>query len=84
MLAKEYSVVSPDGLIRINVDAGRSLTWSVERDGEKLIAPSSIALDIEGAKVRPGVDVKVKKVSRKSVDKMLHPWILYTSPSPRD
>lgn len=75
MLAKEYSVVSPDGLIRINVDAGRSLTWSVERDGEKLIAPSNIALDIEGVKVRPGVDVKVKKVSRKSVDKMLHPVV---------
>ncbi len=75
MSAKEYSVVSPDGQIRITVDAGKTLTWSVEHRGEQVVEPSEMALDIEGMKVRPGVNPKVKKVSRKSVDNVLHPVV---------
>lgn len=71
-LAGSYTVVSPDKLVTINVETGKTLTWSVMRDGETLVEPSAIGLDIEGAKVQPGVNPKVKKVSRRSVDEVLH------------
>ncbi len=69
--AGSYTVVSPDKLITVNVETGKTLTWSVSRNGETLVAPSAIGLDIEGAKVQPGVNPKVKKASRRSVDQML-------------
>lgn len=69
--AGSYTVVSPDKLITVKVETGKTLTWSVERAGETVIAPSLIGLDIEGAKVQPGVNPKVKKASRRTVDRKL-------------
>ena len=73
--AGSYTVVSPDKLVTIKVETGKTLTWSVLRDGETVIKPSAIGLDIEGAKVQPGVNPKVKKVTRRSVDEVLHPVV---------
>lgn len=75
LLAGSYTVVSPDGQIKVNVDAGKALTWCVERDGEVLVEPSPIALDIEGSKVQPGIDTRVKKAVRRSADNVLHPVV---------
>lgn len=69
--AGSYTVVSPDKLITVNVETGKTLTWSVSRNGETVLAPSAIGLDIEGAKVQPGVSPKVKKASRRTVDQIL-------------
>ncbi|MDE7457828.1 MAG: glycoside hydrolase family 97 protein [Muribaculaceae bacterium] len=73
--AGSYTVVSPDKLVTIKVETGKTLTWSVMRDGETLVEPSAIGLDIDGAKVQPGVNPKVKKVTRRSVDEVLHPVV---------
>ena len=73
--AGSYTVVSPDKLVTIKVETGKTLTWSVMRDGETLVKPSAIGLDIEGAKVQPGVNPKVKKVTRRSVNDVLHPVV---------
>lgn len=70
--AGSYTVVSPDKLITVKVETGKTLTWSASRAGETLIAPSVIGLDIEGAKVQPGVNPKVKNVSRRAVNEVLH------------
>ncbi len=70
--AGSYTVVSPDKLITIKVETGKTLTWSVMRGDETLVEPSSIALDVEGAKVQPGVNPKVKKASKRTVDQTLH------------
>lgn len=70
--AGSYTVVSPDKLITVKVETGKNLTWSVSRAGETLVTPSAIGLDIEGAKVQPGVNPKVKNVSRRAVDEVLH------------
>ena len=48
--AGNYSVTSPDKQITINVETGKTLTWSVVRNGQTVIAPSAIGLDIEGVK----------------------------------
>ena len=71
LFAKEYEVASPDGQIKVTVDAGKWLTWSVERGDEVLVAPSRLGLDIEGTKAQPGFDTRVKNVSRRSVDEVV-------------
>ncbi|MBP3536010.1 MAG: glycoside hydrolase family 97 protein [Muribaculaceae bacterium] len=67
-LAGSYTVVSPDKLVRINVNTGKELTWSVERAGETIVCPSPLSLDIEGATVQPGKSPRVVKAQRRSVD----------------
>lgn len=73
--AGSYTVVSPDKLITVKVETGKTLIWSVSRQGETLVAPSAIGLDIEGAKVQPGINPKVKKTTRRSVDASLTPVV---------
>lgn len=41
---KEYTLVSPDGKLCVNVSADRELKWSVNLDDQMLIAPSSISM----------------------------------------
>lgn len=71
LFAKEYEVASPDGQIKVTVDAGKWLTWSVERGDEVLVAPSRLGLDIEGTKAQTGFDTRVKNISRRSVDEVV-------------
>ena len=73
--AGNYSVTSPDKQITINVETGKTLTWSVVRNGQTVIAPSAIGLDIEGVKVQPGINPKVKKASRRTADDVLKPVV---------
>lgn len=71
LFAGSYTVVSPDGQIKITVDASKQLTWSVSRGGEQLFAPSAIALDVNGLKTNLGINPRVSKATKKSVDEML-------------
>lgn len=68
--AAEYQLASPDGHIKAKIDAGEKLTWSVDRDGVTAFDPSAIALELSDGTV-VGAPAKVKKVSRKSVDRMV-------------
>lgn len=65
--AKEYTLSSPDGHLRLTVDAGKRLTWSLMHDSTKVIAPSPISLSISDGKVL-GASPRVKKVSTRKVD----------------
>lgn len=71
LYSRDYSIASPDGQIKVTVDAGKWLTWSVERGDEVLVAPSRLGLDIEGTKAQPGFDTRVKNISRRSVDEVV-------------
>lgn len=75
VFAGNYSVTSPDKQITINVETGKTLTWSVVRNGQTVIAPSAIGLDIEGLKVQPGINPKVKKATRRTADDVLKPVV---------
>lgn len=65
--AKEYTLSSPDGHIRLTVDAGKRLAWSLMHDSTKVIAPSPISLSLSDGKVL-GASPRVKKVSTRKVD----------------
>ncbi|MDE6403254.1 MAG: glycoside hydrolase family 97 N-terminal domain-containing protein, partial [Muribaculaceae bacterium] len=66
--AREYTLSSPDEQVKVTVDAGKELTWSVEFGGKEVVAPSRLGLDIDGLKNQPGAAPKVKSVTRRHVD----------------
>src|SRR5208283_3913364 len=47
----DFEVKSPDGTISVKVDASVKLEWSVEANGEQIIAPSAISLSLEDGTV---------------------------------
>lgn len=65
--AREYTVSSPDGRIVITVATDPALTWSVARDGERLIDASRIALKLTG-EAPFGERCAVRRVARRAVD----------------
>ena len=67
--AKENVVKSPDGKIVVTVDCGENVSYSVERDGVKLLAPSKISMMLIGGYKYGGKDNF--KVVRKSVDQTI-------------
>ena len=44
--ARDFGLKSPDGRIELTVSTGDSLTWAVSYNGEQLLRPSSIGMDI--------------------------------------
>ena len=47
----DLEVLSPDAAISVKIDAGAKLEWSVEANGEQIIAPSAISLSLEDGDV---------------------------------
>ena len=58
--AKDYTVTSPDGHLSVKIDAGKTLTYSIERDGLLLIKPSCLQLTLDNGK-QWGPSAQVKK-----------------------
>src|SRR5450756_1550831 len=48
---KDFEVKSPDGAISLHIEAGAKLLWSVQHNGQQIIAPSSVALHLQGGEV---------------------------------
>ncbi len=69
--AKDYTLASPDGKINVTVSVGADLKWSVSYDGEQILNPSAIALEVSGQKTAFGVDNKTPKVKRTAVNQIL-------------
>ena len=68
--ARDYVLSSPDGSVRIKVSDGKSLVWSVSKDGATVMDPSEIGLEVNGRGVLGG-KAMVSKLSRRSEDKVL-------------
>ena len=66
-LAKDYTVTSPDGHLSVKVDAGKTLTYSISRDGVVLIEPSCLQISLADGQVW-GPDARIRKAVRRSVD----------------
>ena len=65
--AKDYTVTSPDGHLSVKIDAGKALTYSIERDGLLLIKPSVLQLTLENGTLW-GPSAQIKKAVTRSVD----------------
>ena len=66
--AKTYDLASPDGKVKVCIEAGAELAYTVSYDGEHILAPSRIGLDFKEKTLAPAV----RKVSRRTVDQMHH------------
>ena len=51
--AKNYTVSSPDGKTKVTVTAGKQLSWSINYNGERILNPSLMQMDIEGQTEQP-------------------------------
>ena len=67
--AKDYVVKSPDGHITVTVSSGEHVSFSIERDGIRLLAPSRISMMLLSG-YRYGGDDHFK-ASRRSVDQTI-------------
>ena len=67
--AKEYVVKSPDGKIVVTVTSGEHVSYSVEREGIKLLSPSQISMTLIGGYVYGGKDSF--KATRRSIDQTI-------------
>lgn len=64
--AAGYSVLSPDGRLKAEINVGRSLTYTVSLNGRTVIEPSPISMTLDDGTVW-GVGPRLSKVSRQSV-----------------
>ena len=70
LLAKDYQVISPDGTLRVSIQSGEKLLWSLTLDGEQMIEPSELALCLSDGSVY-GSGSSFRKAVRKSVSQTL-------------
>ena len=64
----KYTVNSPDGKIKVTVTAGKQLSWSIDYNGERIINPSLMQMNIAGQTEQPGVNPKVIKAKTVKVN----------------
>lgn len=65
--AQKYTVTSPDGKIKVMVNSGKQLTWSIDYDGKQILNPSVLKMQIENY-AELGSNVKVVKANNVHVD----------------
>ena len=79
--AKDYELKSPDGKIVVTVSSGAHVSYSIVRDGIRLLSPSQISMMLLDGSSMGGNDSY--KVSRRSVDTVI-PAKNYKRTSVRD
>lgn len=77
-----YQVSSPDGHITVSVTVGENISYTVSRDGQTLIAPSTISMNLSDGIIF-GQNDKVRKTMRSSFDETF-PTVAYKKAEVRD
>lgn len=65
--AKKYTITSPDGHVRMTIQTGTTLTYSVERDQTLLLKPSEIGLTCADGRIW-GAGSRFMKAEKRHVD----------------
>jgi alpha-glucosidase len=68
--AQEYTVTSPNGLLKINVHVGTDVKYDVVLRSEQLVAPSLISLTLSNG-ISPGKNGTVQSTSTRSVNETI-------------
>ena len=66
--AKDYTLLSPDGKLRVDVQVGNALSYALSYDGVQLVNPSEVSLTLEDGTVW-GAGSKFSKAVKTTVDK---------------
>lgn len=70
--AKDIVIHSPDGTLTVRITAGAHLEWSAELDGQQVIAPSDIALQLNDGEVL-GDNMRILSSPTRTVDATITP-----------
>ena len=64
---RHFELASPDGHLRLCVDAGPQITYTLDRDGVSVMAPSGLSVQLADGTAYDG-SVRFEKALRRSVD----------------
>ncbi len=64
---RQYELLSPDGHLRVSVDADTQIRYTLDRDGVRVLAPSALAVRLDDGSAYDG-NVHFQKALRRSVD----------------
>ena len=64
---RHFELASPDGHLRLGVDAGPQITYTLNRDGVSVMAPSGLSVQLADGTAYDG-SVRFEKALRRSVD----------------
>ena len=64
--AKTYDLTSPDGKVKVAVEVGEGIEYSLSYGDEEILSPSRIGLEFKGKQL----SYSVRKVSRRTIDQM--------------
>jgi len=65
-----FEVKSPNGVINVHIEAGAKLQWSVQHDGQQIILPSAISLQLEDGSVL-GNNAKIISANKNKVNNVI-------------
>jgi len=68
--SKNFELKSPDNKIALKLDVGEKTLWSVQCDGQQIIAPSAISLQLEGGEVL-GDNAKISSSKTEKIDQVI-------------
>jgi alpha-glucosidase len=71
---REYEVTSPSKNLRLKVDVGQKILYSLDCKSQQLIKPSAISMTLNGGRVL-GANPEVIDVKRRSVDEQIIPIV---------
>ena len=69
MAQKALTLTSPNGDIRVNIEVGDSLAFSVEKGAEQLLSPSAISL--QNGKKLLGVKPRLRQAKRSTINEQI-------------
>jgi alpha-glucosidase len=69
---KDYDIQSPDGSIKVHIEAGQQLRWGVEHKGQAVIALSAISLQLGDGEVL-GENAKIVSAPVEKVNSTITP-----------
>ena len=64
---KQFELKSPDGKVATSIQAGETLTYDIQVDGQQVMAPSAISMKLSTGKTW-GENAKVKKARRSEIN----------------
>ena len=68
---KQQILTSPDGKLKIEINTGDGLVYSLSHEGVQLLAPSEISMTFDNNSIVYGKNGKVRKSTRRSVDEIV-------------
>jgi alpha-glucosidase len=67
---KSFEIKSPDYKIALKFEVGPKMMWSVQHEGQQIIAPSPISLQLENGEVL-GVNAKITSSKTEKIDQVI-------------